>query len=100
MNASKTKSMAYNIKKRMSLWLSRNGVTCWNKSKDFKYLGSWVDESEKRLQDLQGPYLEGMQQNAHTLEINPACLLEGQLPCRRRKYITVRGRRMDNKKRT
>ena len=37
-----------------------------------------------------------MRQNAHTLDVSPACLLEDQLlSCRRREYITVWGRRLD-----
>ena len=52
-------------------------------------MGWWI---WKRLQDPHGLCLESMQQNAHTLEVSPACLLEDQLlACRRRKYITVWG---------
>ena len=89
----KTKFMVYIIKKDVTL-VTKAGSHL-EQVKDFQYLASWVDESEKDFKTC----LETMQQNANPLIISPTCLLKDQhLLCHRRKYITVWGRKMDNNK--
>ena len=91
MNDSKTKFMAYNIKEDVIL-VTKTGSHL-EQVKDFQYFGSWVDDSEKRLQDPQGPCLESMQQNAHTPKVSPACLLEHQFLFRQYFTFTLFGRK-------
>ena len=87
MNDSKTQFMAYSIKEDVTL-VTKTGSHL-EQVKDFQYLGSWVDESEKKTLRFARPLPGKHAKNAHTLEVSPACLLEDQLlSCRRRKYIS------------
>ena len=67
LNAKKTKSVAYNIDEPTPLHTSDGTDLEWKD--DFKYLGSWVDNSEKRHQHKKSTGLESFEWYDENMEV-------------------------------
>ena len=67
LNAKKTKSVAYNIDDPTPLHTFDGTYLEWKD--DFKYLGSWVDNSEKRHQHKESAGLESFEWYDENMEV-------------------------------